>query len=287
MATTAESATIEQGSVVSADGTEIVYDRRRGGGAGTVIQIGGAFSYRKFPKMAQLAEALVRDHGLTVLTYDRRGRGDSGDTPGVYDVRREIDDLVALAEAEGGPDNEVSLFGWSSGAALALLAAAGGRLPGLVRVVAFEPPFVVDDEHHVPPADLQTRLHALIDAGRRDETVRYFMTRGMGVPSFVVAAMRFTPFWPKLRATAPATAHDWAVMAPYMRGEPLRPEDWAGVTAPTLVISGEKSAPLLRKGSRAIAGLLPAAEHRMLTGLSHNPKVGLLAPEVGEFLVGR
>jgi pimeloyl-ACP methyl ester carboxylesterase len=284
MATTTSGAKVEQRSVVSADGTKIVYDRRPGSGAGTVVQIGGAFSYRKFPKMVQLADVLARDHGLTVINYDRRGRGDSDDTPGQYDVAREIDDLVALAEAEGG---HVSLFGWSSGAALALLAAAGDRLPGLVRVVAFEPPFVVDDEHHVPPAGLQERLHALIAADRRSETVRYFMTQGMGMPAFLVSVMRFTPFWAKLKATAPATAHDWAVMRPYMRGEPLRPEDWAGVTAPTLVISGEKSDPLLRKGSRAIAGLLPAVEHRVLSDLSHNPKVSVLAPVAGGFLTGR
>ena len=197
-------------TIISTDGTQIAFDRHGGGDVGTVILIGGAFSYRRLPKMVELTEALANQHGLTVINYDRRGRGDSGDTPGVFDVEREIDDLAALVEAAGG---SASLFGWSSGAALALRAAASGRIPGIKRVVAFEPPFVVDREHHVPPADLGRALHELVTADRRSETVRFYMTKAMGIPSAFVALMGSCPCGRRSRrrpARRRTTGPSWA-----------------------------------------------------------------------------
>ncbi|MGV9822634.1 alpha/beta fold hydrolase [Nocardia xishanensis] len=270
-------------TVTSADGTTIAFDRVGDGTAGSVILIGGAFGYRTFPKMVRLSEALAEQYGLTVINYDRRGRGDSGDTPGVYDVYNEIDDIAALVQAAGG---SAALFGWSSGAVLALRAAASGRVPGITKVVAFEPPFVVDRSGHVPPADLDVRLHESIAGGKSDKTVRYYMTKAMGVPWTMVTAMRVTPFWKKLRAVAPSTAHDWAVMRQYVRGERLRAVDWSGVTVPTLVVAGADSAALVKNGAKAIAAALPAAEHRELAKLGHDPKIEILAPAAGEFLTG-
>ncbi|MEV6069130.1 alpha/beta hydrolase [Nocardia sp. NPDC052001] len=269
-------------TIITPGGVELAYDRVGGGDAGTVILIGGAFSYRKFPKMVELAEKLAHDYGLTVVNYDRRGRGDSTDSPGEYHVGNEIDDLAALVEAVGG---RAAIFGWSSGAGLALQAAASGRIPGLTKVIAFEPPFVTDRENFVPPANLAVRLHELIAADRRAEVVRYYMINAMGMPRAFTAIMRFTPFWKSLLATAPAAAHDWAVMGPFMRGEALRPADWANIEIPTLVISGGKSGALLRTAARAITAVLPNARHTEIPKLSHNPNIGLLTPVSGEFLI--
>ncbi|MBF6337624.1 alpha/beta hydrolase [Nocardia abscessus] len=270
-------------TITTPGGIDLAFDRTVGGNAGTVILVGGAFSYRAFPKMVELAEKLAQEYGLTIVNYDRRGRGDSTDSPGVYDVENEIDDLAALVEAVGG---KAAIFGWSSGAGLALLAAASGRVPGITKVVAFEPPFVTNHDNFVPPADLAVKLHELIAAGRRAEVVRYYMTKGMGMPRLFATIMRFTPFWKNLLATAPATAHDWAITGPYMRGEALRPADWATVEVPTLVISGDKSGAVLRSAARAITAVLPNARHEEVAKLSHNPDIGLLAPVAGEFLAG-
>ncbi|WP_194815026.1 alpha/beta fold hydrolase [Nocardia sp. XZ_19_385] len=268
-------------TVTTSSGIEIAFDRIAGGDSGTVILIGGAFSYRRFPKLVALSEKLAEEYRLTVINYDRRGRGDSTDSPGVYNVDNEIDDLAALVEAAGG---RAALFGWSSGAGLALRAAASGRVPGITKVVAFEPPFVVDHENFVPPAGLAEKLHALIAADKRAEVVRFYMTNGMGMPRILGRLMPFTPMWKNLLATAPAAAHDWAIMGEFMRGEPLRPADWAGVEVPTLVISGAKSNALLRTAARAITKVLPNARHQELAKLSHNPDVDILAPVAGEFL---
>ncbi|UGT58250.1 alpha/beta fold hydrolase [Nocardia asteroides] len=266
-------------TVTSADGTTIAYDRVGEGTAGTVILIGGAFSHREFPTMVELAQTLATDFDLTVLNYDRRGRGDSADSPGVYNVANEIADIAALVEVAGG---EAALFGWSSGAVLALLAAA--NVPGVTEVMAFEPPFVVDPKHHVPPQDLETKLHPMIAAGKRNKTVRYYMSKAMGMPWLMVSAMRVTPFWKSLAATSNSTAHDWAVMKPYMRGRKLDPADWSGVTVPVLVLAGDRTALLLATAAKAAAAALPNAEFVELPGMSHNPKISVLAPAAGEFL---
>ncbi|MFI9509718.1 alpha/beta fold hydrolase [Nocardia sp. NPDC052566] len=270
-------------TITTPAGIQLAFDRHVGGDTATVILIGGAFSFRKFPKLVQLADRLADEYGLTVINYDRRGRGDSTDSPGVYDVENEIDDLAALVDAAGG---SAALFGWSAGAGLALRAANSGRIPGITRVVAFEPPFIVDRENFVPPADVAPRLHDMIAAGNRGKIVPFYMTKAMGMPRAFAEIMRFTPMWQGLRSTAFATAHDWAIMGEFMRGVPLRAKDWAGVTVPTLVIAGEKSGALLRTGAKAIAGLLPDARHVELAKLSHNPNLDIITPPAGEFLTG-
>lgn len=270
-------------TVTSADGTTIAYDRYEPAGPsrGTVVLVGGAFSHRKFPKMVQFAELLAKANALTVINYDRRGRGDSGDTPGRYDAAQEIDDIAAVVAAEGG---SAALFGWSSGAALALLAAGSGKVPGVTRVVAFEPPFVVDRTRHVPPADVAETLHPMVATGDKARVAKYFMTKVMGMPGFFIAVMRITPIWSGITAVATSTPHDWAVMAAHMRGEPLDPADWAGVRVPVLVLSGGKSEQLLRTAARAAAEVLPDARHVEIAKLSHNPNVALLAEASGDFL---
>ena len=259
--------------VISTDGTAIAYDRV--GSGPSVILIGGAFSYRAFPKTVELAE-LLSEH-FTVINYDRRGRGDSGDTP-TFAVEREIEDLQALIEVAGG---SASLWGWSSGGVLALRAAARGL--NVEKIAVYEPPFVVDSKFRVPPHDFDVRLRRLVRTDRRGAAVRYFMTKGMGVPSIVVAAMRLTPMWSKLRAVAHTLPYDWAVMGDTMAGRPLLREEWASVTVPTLVLSGEKSPEQLRSAARALADVLVDAEHRVPKGQSHNPSMKVQAPVLVDF----
>ncbi len=261
-------------SVRSRDGTTIAFDRL--GEGPPIILAGGAFSYRAFPKLVQLAELLAPR--FTVINYDRRGRGDSGDTV-PYAVQREIEDLQALIDAVGG---SASFWGWSSGAVLGLRAAASGI--EIEKLALFEPPFIVDDSRPLPPADFAARLDELTAADRRSEATKLFMTKAMGVPGMIVTLMRFSPFWSKLKATAHTLPYDWAILGDNMSGKPLSAEGWASVTAPTLVMAGEKSPAQLRQAALATAEVLPNAEHRELEGQSHNPSMKALAPVLEEFL---
>jgi len=261
-------------TITSADGTQIAYERCGSGPA--LILVGGAFSYRRFPKTVQLAELLA--NRFTVFNYDRRGRGDSSDAES-YAVEREIEDLAAVIDAAGG---RAFVWGWSSGAVLALRASAAG-LP-IERLALYEPPFVVDGSHRVPPADLGRRLDEYLAAGNRSAAVHLYMTEAMGAPGFFVRAMRLMPVWKQLKAVAHTLPYDWAVLGDAVSGRPLDGTLWGRVIVPALVMAGSKSPALLQDAARAITAALPAGELRILEGQSHNPSMKVQAPVIAEFL---
>jgi pimeloyl-ACP methyl ester carboxylesterase len=261
-------------TVTSKDGTTIAYDRTGTGPA--VVLVGGAFSHRAFPKMVELAELLSTR--FMVINYDRRGRGDSGDTS-AYTVEREIEDLAAVIDAIGG---RASLWGWSSGGILALYAAAAG-LP-IDRVALYEPPFLIDDSRTPPPAGFAARIDELLATGRRGPAVTSILTTGMGMPGPIATALRLTPMWKRLKAIAHTFPYDWAIIGDNHAGRPLRAAEWSASTTPTLVLAGAKSPAQLRNAARAIAEILPNAQHRELPKQSHNPSMKALAPVIAEFL---
>ncbi len=268
-------------TTTSNDGTTIAFDRY--GEGPVVILVNGVLGDRKLDRrvklMTGIAERLSPNH--TVINYDRRGRGDS-DEAGPFAVEREIEDIAALIAASGG---SASLFGFSSGGALALRGAGAGI--GVRRVAVYEAPFMVDRDEKRPPADYGARLDELVAAGDRTGAVRHFMCNAMGMPRPVVALMRLMPMWRDLEATAHTLPYDWAALGEHnMQGAPLRPAEWAGVTIPALVVYGGKSPASLQKGSRALAEILPDAQLRALEGVSHRLKADALVPVLSEFLAG-
>ena len=259
--------------VTSSDGTTIAFDRI--GQGPPLVLVDGALSYRASGPNGPLAEALRSD--FTVYTYDRRGRGDSGDTA-PFAVEREVEDLAALIGAAGG---SAGVYGISSGAVLALEAANRG-LP-IPRLALYEAPFVVDDTRPPVPDDFRARLDALAASGRRADAVKLFMSRGVGLPAIVVVAMRLMPAWPKLKAVAHTLPYDIEVMGDTQRGRPLPRDRWSDVTMPTLVMDGGKSQAWMRNGVRQLAEVLPNARHRTLEGQTHLVKPAALAPVLTEF----
>src|SRR5688572_3082019 len=166
--------------VISKDGTRIAYERLGSGPA--VVLIDGAMCSRAFGPMPKIA-ALLKDH-FTVYLYDRRGRGESGDTQ-PYSKAREVEDIDALVRAAGGSAFAVGL---SSGGALALEAAASG-LP-LRKLAIYEPPFVTTDSARQAEADHLARLKALVAANERGAAVKYFMRDMVNVPAPFVLMMQ-------------------------------------------------------------------------------------------------
>jgi pimeloyl-ACP methyl ester carboxylesterase len=216
-----------------------------------------------------------------VYAYDRRGRGESGDTA-PYSVRREIEDLAALIDDAGAP---ALICGFSSGAILALDAAAAG-LP-ISRLAVFEPPFSVDDDGRPPlPADYVERLDAATAAGRPGDAVELFMTAAVGLPAEAVAGMREAPFWPALEAVAPTIAYDGRIVGTTMSGAPLPADRWAAISMPVLVMYGRGTAPWLISGSRALADLLPTATLEAVDGEQHSVPAEVLSPALRRFAAG-
>jgi len=240
------------------------------------VLVGGALSTRGAAET--LAGHLAPS--FTVYAYDRRGRGDSTDTP-PYAVEREVEDIQALVEDAGG---SAFAFGHSSGGVLALEAAA--RTLGITRLALYEPPFIVDASRPPLPDDSIERLTDLASTGRRGDAVEYFMVTGVGVPPEAVALMKDEPFWPALEAVAHTLPYDMRVMGDHMSGTPLPSDGWASVTIPTLVIDGGASPPWLGSAAKGLVDVFPDARRRTIEGQTHDVDPGLLASVLEEFFAG-
>jgi pimeloyl-ACP methyl ester carboxylesterase len=260
--------------VTSKDGTRIAYECSGKGPA--LILVDGAMCYRDSGPMRPLAELL--NTRFTVYIYDRRGRGESGNTL-PYAVEREVEDMEALLrEADG----TAFVYGISSGAALALEAA--NRLQGIKKLATYEAPFIVDNTLAPRPADLADQMKNLAASGKRGAAVRLFM-RTVGVPAIIVALMRFMPGWSKMSAIAHTLEYDMRVLGDTGSGKPLPASRWSNVTMPTLVMDGGKSPEYMRNAQKALYEVLPNAQFRTLEGQTHMLKPEALVPSLLEFFV--
>jgi pimeloyl-ACP methyl ester carboxylesterase len=259
-------------TVRSADGTTIAFTKA--GQGPPLILVDGALCSRRFGPMPKLAQLLVPS--FTVYTYDRRGRGESGDTA-PYSPDREVDDLEALVALAG---DTVYMHGTSSGAALALEAAK--RITAIAKLAVYEPPFIVDDTRPPMPGDYLARLTRLVSEGRGGDAVKMFMSF-VGTPAIFTAVMPLTPVWSKLKAAAPTLVYDTAIVQDHQRGVPLTTAEWAGVKVPALVAAGGKSPAWMTNGTRALAGALPDATYLTLPGQNHMVKAQAIAPALTSF----
>ena len=261
-------------TVKSKDGTAIAYDQT--GNGPSLVLVDGALNSSAFGLNGPLAKILAGQ--FTVVTYDRRGRGDSGDTP-PYAVQREIEDLAAVIDAAGG---SALVYGISSGAALALEAACA--VPAKVAKLAlYEPVFVVDDTRPPVPADVAGQVTDLLARNRRAAAVKLFLREEAQVPAVFVALMPLMPAWGKLKGLAHTLPYDLTIMDGGQQGRPLPSGRWASLTAPTLVMAGGKSPAWLRNAARALAQVLPGASHQTLPGQTHIVKAEPLALVLADF----
>ena len=255
-------------TATSKDGTSIAYDKV--GHGPVVILVLGALNSRK--SGAKLAK-LLASH-FTVISYDRRGRGDSIDTA-PYAPQREVDDLAALIDEVGG---QAYLYGHSSGAAIALEAAI--KLRKQVRKLAiYEAPFALDGVARKAAKEYNRLLKKLLMSGRNGDAVALFI-RSVGVSDKQIQAMRHMPMWRGLEAMAPTLAYDSDALG---EGHSLPTALLAGITTPTLVMHGGAGAPSMRDAARAISEAIPNSQLRTLAGQTHGVRPKVLAPVLAEF----
>jgi pimeloyl-ACP methyl ester carboxylesterase len=241
-------------TVTSADGTTIAVERT--GSGPPVVLVGGAFNDRS--TVAGLAAVLAPD--FTAVTYDRRGRGGSGDAAS-YAVEREIEDLAAVIGYASGP---AGVFGHSSGAILALEAAARGL--DISKVAAYEPTYVIEGTRPRPADDLAERLQALLSQGDRAGAVALFQAEAVGLPAEIISGMRGSPMWGWFTALAHTLPYDTILCGPGMR---LPAGRLAGVTVPVLAIGGGASPSWLAAAARAAADAVPTGRYVTLDGHDH------------------
>ena len=259
--------------VVSKDGTRIAYEQT--GSGPPIVLVSGAMTDRDGTR--PLARLLAPS--FTVINYDRRGRGRSGNTL-PYAPEREVEDIEALA----GP-GPVVLFGSSSGAVLAFDAAArlGARVS---RVVVFEPPFIVDGSFPPIAESLAEEVATQAASGDGDGAAALFFGKGMGIPAPGIWFMRcMLPAWGDMTRIAGTAAYDLRILHGTQAGKPLPAGRWTGVTAPVVVAVGGKSEPFFHSGGQAAAKVFREARFVSLDGLDHSAV--LMAPEAIAALIRR
>lgn len=256
--------------ITSQDGTTIAYDKN--GKGAVVIIVDGALCFRQSVVGSPLASELSKD--FTVITYDRRGRGESTDTQ-PYAVEREIEDIAALINEAGG---SAFVFGISSGAALALEAAI--KLGHKIKKLAmYDAPYNSEDSARQAWMDYRKQLKELLAVGRRGDALALFMTL-TGMPADRLDEMRHHPMWPRLEAVAPTLAYDAAVMG---NDASVPIERAASVALPALIMNGGASHPFMRIAATTLANVIPNAQHSTLTGQTHEVAAEALAPVLVTF----
>ena len=265
----------ENRTTTSRDGTTIAFTKR--GSGPPLIIVDGAFCYRENGPATELASRLAQH--FTVLTYDRRGRGKSGDTA-PYTAEREVDDLRALAREAG---TAPFVVGISSGGALILQAVANGV--DVKKIALYEPPYLADGNGPRLFEEATNRLQSLLSAGDRGGAVRFFMTDVYGAPRAFVFAMPFLMpnAWKRNKMVVHTVPYDLAILA----DRSVLNERRSSISVPTLVIGGEKSPKELHDAVKAVANALPDGQSRYLPGQDHNISSGALAPVLIEYFGAR
>lgn len=262
----------DMATATSSDGTTIAYESTGTGPA--VVLVDGALCYRQSGPSRPLAERLAKDY--TVTSYDRRGRGESGDTA-PYSIEREVDDLAAVLKEIGG---SAYVYGISSGAAL-VLEAAGRGLP-ITKAAVYEVPLFAEGGREWNAAAYARELDELLAAGNRSKAVKRFM-RVVQVPAPVVALMPLMPMWPKLKRVAHTLPYDHALLGDTAAGHESPLPRWSRSQTPTLVMGGGKSPSEMQRAQQVIAEAIPGAEHRTIPGQTHLLKPDAIAPVLRQY----
>jgi pimeloyl-ACP methyl ester carboxylesterase len=244
----------------SADGTPIAWSVEGDGPALVVVNC--VMAWRSSTPQPQLPAALARH--FTVITYDRRGKGESGTTD-PYAVERECEDLAAVIGAVGV---DASVYGFSSGALLALTAAARG-VP-MTKVVALEPPIGGPDLPDRRPEFTRTLAS---DPRAANE---FFMVDVQGIPADVLRT--FPPLTSEQVAAVPTILHELTMLAE------VDPQSLAASASPTLVLHSDHTAPFLVDCAERIHRAVPSSELTVLPGHWHGVADQLIVDECVRFL---
>lgn len=280
-------------TITSKDGTTIAYEQAGQGPA--LIMVVGAFNDHT---TAQAVSQPLEAH-FTVYNYDRRGRGQSTDTL-PYSVEREVEDLDALITVAGG---SAYVFGYSSGAVLALKAAAGGSK--ITKLAVYDTPLMlnspetesvtsaarisnsggqaieVSNTRQFDPGAIAVEVDRLVQAGKRGEAVEVFQIKGVGIPAEMVKQMRNAPFRPALEKMAHTLVYEMTILADMTA--PI--EATKSLHIPTLWLAGAQG-PAFMAGSAQALATAANGQAQVLAGQTHDLNAEVLAPILKDFFAG-
>ncbi|HSX00111.1 MAG TPA: alpha/beta hydrolase [Patescibacteria group bacterium] len=253
---------------ISKDGTKIAYEKKGSASGPVLILVLGALNKRGSGK--KLTQHLADQ--FTVISYDRRGRGDSTDVL-PYKTEHEVEDLAALIDDLGG---SAYLYGHSSGAVLALLAAKelGKKVKGLAL---YELPYDDDPEAQKVAKEYRKALKQLLAEDRRGEAVELFI-KPFGVTDKQIAAMQRMPLWKGLTGMAHTLVYDTVELM-----EQYPKIDSGSIDTQTIVMYGAASPAFMGDTAKKLSRTLPHATLQSLEGQTHDVKAEVLAPYLIEF----
>jgi len=224
-----------------------------GQGPSLVLVHGSMFDHTASdPLVAELRDT------MTTFAMDRRGFGASGDAAG-YALEREFEDVAAVVEAvadrTGGP---VALWGHSYGAGCAL---GGAALTGAVhRLVLYEPGLGIPY-----PAGSIEAVEAALAAGDREAALLLVLVGIIGMTDEEIASLRSGPRWPTMLASAPTVPRECRAED----GWTYRPGALDQVSAPTLLLAGAESHPVLKEATGRALAAIPGARVEVFDGHGH------------------
>ena len=272
MATELLDTAVRKSTVVSKDATRIAYEKT--GKGPNLIIVNGALSYRKSKGVNELVNKLAEN--FTVTSFDRRGRGESGDTK-PYRVEKEMEDIEALIDEAGG---SAYMFGVSSGAVLALYAAEKLEQGKILKLALYEPPFgfakVLGQKEY---DDEKKKINELVDASKPGDAMVVFF-QSLKTPPEQIEAMKNSPEWKDMESVGHTLVYDFEIL-----GDGNIPLDLAkNVQVPTLILDGEKSFDFMHTTADTLAENISNAKRKTLKGQTHELSPDVIAPVLKEFL---
>ena len=256
--------------IVSGDGTKIGF-WQSGSGPPLLLIHGTTASHQRWSAISPRFET-----HFTVYTMDRRGRGASSDGP-AYAVQREAEDVAAVLEAIGQP---TIVLGHSYGAVCAL---ESTLLTDKIRkLILYEPPIPTGVPMY--PEQVPDRMQVMIDQGKNEEALTYFMQQVVHMPDHELTAYRQLPMWPVRIQLAPTIPRELAIDRNYR----FDPDQFKSYHIPTLFLLGGDSPGLFTRAADVLKEALPTLTVDTLPGQQHiamDTDPDLFVKEVLDFIL--
>ena len=254
--------------MISRDGTVIAFEKK--GSGPPLIFISGAICHRKFQPI--IDDAKILSKAFTVYNYDRRGRGDSGDTE-TYSVRSEIEDIEALIDSAGG---SAYIYGHSSGAILAMEAAL--VIPNKVKkIYIYDPPYVSNEKEYKEYQMTKERIKTLLAKGKNSKAISEFLV-SIGMPRIFTFFLPLTPGWKRTVQLAPTLLYDITLTE-----NPAPVKRLAKIKVPICVAYGEESPKELKIVSSLLNQTIQSSELQGFPKQDHMVDTKILLPKMIQY----
>jgi len=255
--------------IISRDGTEISF-LRRGNGPPLLLVHGTIADHTRWLPIIPYFEKQ-----FTVYAMDRRGRGESGDSPD-YHLLRESEDIAAVVEAI---DDPVFLLGHSYGGLVALEAAL--LTDNIKRLILYEPPVPAGKPFY--PPGVPDRMQPLIDNGEFEFALELFLKEVVKMPDYEFEKYRQLPAYKKRIQIVPTIPRETMVEKFYS----FQPDKFAGLQVPVLLLLGGDSPLVFREATEQVDSALPDSRIVIMPGQQHiamDTNTELFVNEVKKFL---